>query len=379
MGVTDTTSQTATHARTNRPNHPNTHAIQRYKAPWWLPNSHLQTIWASKCTPRSIADAQIDGTYQRERWDTPDGDFIDIDFAQHNAQHAPNAPLLVLLHGLEGASDSTYAREFCYWAAHEGLRFAVPHFRGCSGEINRAPRAYHCGDHEEVDWILRRLRADTRFAHAPIVVVGISLGGNMLLRWAQEQGATAAHVVQAIAAVCSPIDLLACGKHIDSGINRHLYVRMFLQSMIPRAMARLELHPGLFDADALRASKTLYDFDNIFTAPLHGFKDTEDYWTRASSRWRLAEIQIPTLVLHANNDPFVPVHTLPETGWANDQVYVARTKGGGHVGFPSGAFPAHLLSLPRMVGEYFFSVSDLSSTAFSTNAGATPLRTCCGV
>lgn len=252
--------------------YPSMQTIQHYQAPWWLPSGHVQTIWASKCTPRSIADVQIGGTYQRERWTAPDGDFIDIDFAEHNQQQPDGAPLLVLLHGLEGASDSTYAREFCYWAAHEGVRFAVPHFRGCSGEINRAPRAYHSGDHAEVNWILRRLRADARFANAPMVVVGISLGGNMLLRWAQEQGADAAQVVQAIASVCSPIDLLACGKHIDSGLNRHLYVRMFLQSMIPRALARLELHPGLFDGDVLRKVNTLYDFDNIFTAPLHGLR-----------------------------------------------------------------------------------------------------------
>lgn len=323
-----------------------------YRAPWWLYGGHWQTIWAAKCTPRSIADAQIQHSYQRERWQTPDNDFIDVDFALHNRQLPDNAPLLVMLHGLEGASDSTYARELCYWAAHNGLRFAVPHFRGCSGTVNHAPRAYHSGDHEEVDWILRRLRNNTRFAGTNIAVVGISLGGNMLLRWAQEQGSTAAAVVQAIAAVCSPLDLLACGPHIDSGINRLLYVRMFLRSMIPRALERLALHPNLFDGDALRKATTLYAFDSIFTAPLHGFRNTEDYWSRASSRWRLAEIQLPTLILNTSNDPFVPTHTLPPLGWINSSVLAIRTQGGGHVGFPSGPFPAHLQALPNILSPY---------------------------
>lgn len=323
-----------------------------YRVPWWLPGGHLQTIWAAKCTPRSIADAQIQDSYRRERWRTPDGDFIDVDFALHNRQLPENAPLLVLLHGLEGASDSTYAREFCYWAAHQGVRFAVPHFRGCSGEVNRAPRAYHSGDHEEVDWILRRLRHDGRFAHARTGVVGISLGGNMLLRWAQEQGHAAAAVVQVVTAVCSPLDLLACGPHIDSGINRLLYVRMFLRSMVPRALERLAIHPGLFDGDALRRAGTLHAFDGIFTAPLHGFRNTEDYWERASSRWRLGDIRLPALILNAGNDPFVPVHTLPAPGWINDCVLAVRTRAGGHVGFPGGTFPGHLQTLPELAGRY---------------------------
>lgn len=328
----------------------------RYRAPWWLPGGHLQTVWAARCTPRSIADAQIRYAYRRERWDTPDGDFIDVDFAQHNGQLPESAPLLVLLHGLEGASDSTYAREFCYWAAHRGVRFAVPHFRGCSGEVNRAPRAYHSGDYEEVDWILRRLRNEARFAQAHLAVVGISLGGNVLLRWAQEQGHAAATVVQAVAAVCSPIDLLACGSHIDKLLNRWLYVRMFLRSMIPRALERLALHPGLFDGEALRKARTLYAFDDIFTAPLHGFQSVEDYRQRASSRWRLGDIRLPALILNAGNDPFVPIHTLPAPGWINDNVLAVRAREGGHTGFPGGVFPGHLQRLPRMVGSYLLGV-----------------------
>jgi predicted alpha/beta-fold hydrolase len=196
------------------------HAAALPRAPHWLPGGNLQTIWPVLCSRRP-ADAR----WRRERWDTPDGDFIDVDFVDAADAHAP---LLVLLHGLEGSSQSHYARSFAHWAEANGWRFAVPHWRGCSGELNLAPRAYHSGDYEEVDWLLTRLRGTCA---APLHVVGVSLGGNALLRWAAESGELAATRVRALASVSAPLDLAAGGAALGRGFNRLVYGRMFLQTM----------------------------------------------------------------------------------------------------------------------------------------------------
>ncbi len=215
----------------------------------------------------------------------------------------------MLFHGLEGSSHSHYARAFAHWARPHGWRFAVPHFRGCSGELNRAPRAYHSGDHEEIDWLLARLRAQ---AAVPLHAVGVSLGGNALLRWAEEAGDARGHGACARwPRSASPLDLAAGGHAIGRGFNRLVYTRMFLRTMKPKALAKLAQHPGLFDRDRLLAARTLYEFDNVFTAPLHGFRDTDDYWARASAKPHLARIRMPALVLNARNDPFVPASSLP--------------------------------------------------------------------
>jgi predicted alpha/beta-fold hydrolase len=314
---------------------PHAGAPATLRAPLWLPGGNLQTIWPVLCShpPPSVP-------WRRERWDTPDGDFVDVDFVDAAAA----APLLVLLHGLEGSSQSHYARAFAHWAHAHGWRFAVPHWRGCSGEINRAPRAYHSGDYEEVHWLLTRLRAT---AAAPLRVVGVSLGGNALLRWAGESGQGAAAQVHALASVSAPLDLAAGGQAIGRGFNRLVYTRLFLQTMKPKALAKLVQHPGLFPRERLLAARTLYEFDNVFTAPLHGFKDTDDYWARASAKPHLARIRVPTLALNARNDPFVPAASLPRDGGTH--VTLWQPAHGGHAGFPGGAFPGHLMSLPDAV------------------------------
>lgn len=312
----------------------------RYRAPRWLPGGQLQTIWPALFARRYRGPAPV---YARERWPTPDGDFVDVDF---QTTTAPDAPMLVLFHGLEGSSRSHYAEAFAHAAREAGWAFAVPHFRGCSGELNLGPRAYHSGDHEEVGWLLGRLRERTS---APLCAVGVSLGGNALLRWAEEAGAGAAATARAVAAVCSPIDLAAGGHAIGRGVNRHLYTRMFLRSMKPKALRKLEQHPGLFDRAKLLAARDLYAFDNVFTAPLHGFRDTEDYWKRASAKPRLADIRIPALVVNARNDPFVPAASLPGPHEVGRHVTLWQPAHGGHVGFPAGRWPGHVLALPDVV------------------------------
>jgi uncharacterized protein len=186
----------------------------------------------------------------------------------------------------------------------------------------------------------------------------VSLGGNALLRWAQEAGAQAAHTASAVASVSAPVDLAASGQAMGRGFNRQVYTRMFLRSMKPKALKKLAQHPGLFKADTLRAARTLYDFDNVFTAPLHGFKDTNDYWHRASAKPHLQRIQVPALVVNALNDPFVPAHSLPAGKVTQRQghavsltpfVTLWQPPHGGHVGFATGTWPGHINALPSAV------------------------------
>jgi len=323
-----------------------------YRAPWWLPGGNAQTIWAAVASQRHFGAAP---RWRRERWATPDGDFIDVDLAQHPC--TPEAPLLVLFHGLEGSSASQYAVAFADFAATKGMAFAVPHFRGCSGELNHAPRAYHSGDFAEVDWILERFARENPLR--PLLAVGVSLGGNALMRWAGEMGDTAARRVRAVAAVCSPLDLAAGGHAIGRGFNRLVYTRMFLRSMVPKALKKLEQHPGLFDRASLVAARDLYEFDNLFTAPLHGFQGTDDYWSRASAKPVLHRIRVPALALNARNDPFVPANSLPTAREAGTHVTLWQPTQGGHVGFPVShgplGLPGHVRAMPEAVGNWLLS------------------------
>ncbi|GAB3457308.1 alpha/beta fold hydrolase [Massilia terrae] len=307
-----------------------------YRAPRWLPNGHLQTIVPATFTPKPKV------AFRRERWDTPDGDFIDVDFVDG----APGQPFVVLFHGLEGSSDSHYARSLMAAVAALGWSGAVPHFRGCSGELNRAARFYHSGDAAELDWILRRLRAR---AGGKFFVAGVSLGGNALLRWLGESQHQA-EIVDIACAVSAPMDLARGGESLSSGFNM-LYTRMFLRSMKPKCLAKLEHFPGLFDRDALLSARNLYEFDNIVTAPLHGFRDTDDYWDRASAKHILNDITVPTLVLNARNDPFMPGIHLPQE--AASCVVLEYPETGGHVGFAVGAPPGRIDWLPRRLLHFF--------------------------
>ncbi len=314
--------------------------MQGYRAPRWLPGGHAQTIWPALFSPKPAMPA-----YRRERWDTPDGDFVDVDFVDAAGQ----APMLVMFHGLEGSSKSHYALGFAQAAAQRGWAFAVPHFRGCSGELNRGPRAYHSGDFEEVGWILARLRE----RHGrPLYATGVSLGGNALLRWAEESGASAAHTARAVAAISAPVDLAAAGRAIERGFNRFSYMRRFLASMKPKALIKVAQFPGLADAQRIRAARTLYQFDDVYTAPVHGFKGTDDYWARASAKPHLAAIRVPTLVVNATNDPFVPGSSLPGPQDVGRFVTLAQPAHGGHCGFPDGGFPGHVATMPQQVASW---------------------------
>lgn len=312
-----------------------------YRAPGWLPGGHLQTI-----VPALLSHApQVQ--YRRERWNTPDGDFIDLDWVDA----APGAPLVVLFHGLEGSSQSHYAKALMARAQTLGWNGCVPHFRGCSGEPNRAPRAYHAGDSTEVNWIVGQLRQ--RHPDSPLFLAGVSLGGNQLLKWLGEQGQAARQQVTAAAGVSAPLDLVACGRVLDNGINRHVYTRSFLKTLKPKALDKLRDYPQLADVKLIAAARSFKEFDRFFTAPVHGFIDHQDYWHRASSKPLLKSIAVPTLVLNARNDPFMPESALPAHDDVAPCVELHFPHHGGHVGFAEGSFPGRLDWLPNRLTSFF--------------------------
>lgn len=319
--------------------------MKPYRAPAWLPGGHAQTIYPLLIKP-------VARPYRRERWETPDKDFIDLDWNDATGPVPTNdqTPLVVLFHGLEGSSNSHYARALMNALAAVGWSGAVVHFRGCSGEPNRLPRAYHSGDSEEIDWILRRFRH--QYPNRALYAAGVSLGGNALLKWLGERESSAASVIDAAAAISAPLDLTACGHHLGRGFNR-VYAEHFLRSLKPASVAKLKRFPGLFDQRRLDLARSLYEFDDVVTAPLHGFAGVDDYWRRASSKPWLPAIRVPTLVLNALNDPFLPSHALPRMNQVSSAVKLENPREGGHVGFVTGSIPGKLDWLPQRLLHFF--------------------------
>jgi predicted alpha/beta-fold hydrolase len=313
-----------------------------YAPPRFLRNAHLQTLYAA-CLARCPQVA-----WRRERWATPDGDFIDLDWLA-GAQGTPRAcalspaPLIVLFHGLEGSSRSHYARTLMHAIDARGWHGVVVHFRGCSGEANRLPRAYHSGDSTEIDWVLRRLRVQRP---GPLAAVAVSLGGNALLKWLGERGPDAVGILDAACAVSAPVDLAAAGAALERGFNR-LYTWNFLRTLKRKGRQKLRTFPGLIDRTAMRSARTLRAFDDHVTAPLHGFVDASDYWRRCSSKPWLEHIVVPTLVLNARDDPFLPARALPQPSGVSPAVTLEQPQHGGHGAFVSGPFPGSLGWMPE--------------------------------
>jgi predicted alpha/beta-fold hydrolase len=300
----------------------------------------LQTLW-----PALHGGPRAD--WRRERWDTPDSDFIDVDFAGDPEA----ARTLVLFHGLEGSSASHYARALARESLQQGWRLVLPHFRGCSGSPNRLPRAYHSGDSAEIDWVLKRVHASLSGGRA-LHAVGVSLGGNALLKWLGERESDALRVLRSAVAVSAPFDLAAAGAVLDRGVNQWLYTRHFLVTMKRKALAKLGDFPGLYDAARVRQARTLRAFDDIVTAPLHGFRDTDDYWARASSAAWLPGIRVPTLMLNARNDPFFPAVSLDRVTQPPPDLLLEFPHAGGHAGFPDAPFPGGPAWLPRRIFNF---------------------------
>lgn len=309
-----------------------------YRAPWWLPGRHLQTVYpvlALRPSPPS---------YRREVWDTPDGDFIELDWMDA----PPDRPLVVLFHGLEGNSRSPYAAAMMKRLRRIGWAGVVPHFRGCGGAPNRLARAYHSGDAAEIGWILARMSSLGR----PVMAAGVSLGGNALLKWLGTGGALCGTHVRAAAAVSAPLDLTAAGAALRRGFNR-IYTREFLRTLVPKTLHKAARWPDRFDAERIAGARDFDTFDDAYTAPAHGFRGVSDYWLRASSKPDLPGIRVPTLVLNARNDPFLPARHLPGQDDVSSFVTLEQPRDGGHVGFVSGPFPGQLGWLPDRLIAFF--------------------------
>jgi len=314
--------------------------VTPYRAPRWLPGGHAQTIYGALFTRCPKVE------YRRTQWDTPDGDFIELDWVDGPAQ----APLSVLFHGLEGSSRSHYALSLMDAVRARGWRGVVAHFRGCGGQPNRLARAYHSGDFPEVDWILER-SAEAAGA-APHFAAGVSLGGNALLKWLASEGAAAGRLLRAAGAVSAPVDLAVAGHGLGRGFNR-VYTWHFLRSLKPKSLEKLSRYPGLYDGRKVAHARDLYQFDGLVTAPLHGFESADDYWSRASSKPDLRHIALPTLLIHARNDPFLPGANLPRHDEVSPQVTLEYFDTGGHAAFVTGPFPGRLEWLPKRLLAFF--------------------------
>lgn len=348
-------------------------------APWWLPGGNAQTLYGALAAHHHVI------SFVRERVDTPDGDFLDFDwsgpglFSDRRASGElvkPDPQLqgtgarrwitpedwgslpagndthaLILFHGLEGSSRSHYAQSIAQYFRARGWVVVIGHFRGCSGFPNRMARAYYSGDTTEVDFMLGTVR--DRLPDARWHACGVSLGGNALLKYLGDH-AGRAQWLSAAAGISVPMDLVACGNNLsDTFTGRHIYTRYFLRSMKPKMHDKAARFPGNIDVYRLNHSRTLREFDNLYTAPMHGYKNALDYWTRASSKPALTSISVPTLVLNARNDPFVPEACLPGSADASSQVLLHQPAEGGHAGFVTGRFPGHLGWLPARLGRFF--------------------------
>lgn len=313
-----------------------------YQAPRWLPGAHLQTVVPARLFPRPKI------VYRRELIDMPDGDFMVFDWAQPEPPD-PAAPVLVHFHGLEGDSGSHYAQALMRFAADRGWRGVVAHFRGCGGLPNRLPRAYFAGDTADNLWALRT--AGAKFPRASLYAMGVSLGANQLAKCLGDLGSDAGFLTAA-AAVGAPLDLTASSIEMDRGVNR-LYVRMFIETLREKLLEKARRFPGLVDAESARRCRTFYEFDSIYTARMHGFRNAPDYWARCSAKPVLGDVRAPLLLLNAKNDPFMPKEALPGEKDVSPDVWLEQPEEGGHIGFPRGNPPGDLMYLPERVFSFF--------------------------
>ena len=347
------------------------------QAPWWLPDRQSQTLYGALFAPTRRP------WFVRERIDTPDGDFLDFDWAIQGLAAEPpgeiriddptlvsggatrwmtqsdqahrarlgTAPALILFHGLEGSSRSRYALSIAQHFRARGWIVVIAHFRGCSGTPNRLARAYYSGESEEVRFMLDAVRS--RLPAARWHAVGVSLGGNALLKFLGEHPASATWLAGA-AGISVPLDLVAAGLHLcNDPFNRHVYSRYFLKTLKPKVIEKATRFPGAIDGFRVARAQDLRDFDDAYTAPMHGFRDALDYWTHCASKPWLAHIATPTLVLNARNDPFMPEPALPGPGQASSKVLLHQPAEGGHAGFVTGPFPGHLGWLPSRLERFF--------------------------
>jgi len=314
---------------------------QRYgfRPAWWVPGAHAQTLWGKFFRPSPRLDTIV------ENWDTPDGDVLQL---RRLVASRAQAPRLLLLHGLEGTARSHYVGGFFAEAHRRGWACDLLLFRGCGSAPNQAPRFYHSGETTDLDFVVSRLVRENPMQ--PLLLAGVSLGGNVLLKWLGERGAELPPTVRGAAAISVPYDLEQGARFIGTGVRR-IYDRHFLRTLKAKALAKLDRHPSLFDADALHRAGSVFDFDEAVTAPVHGFADAHDYYSRSSALGWLDRIRLPTLLLSAMDDPFLPRGVLDQVrarAQGTDCLSVEFPAHGGHVGFVGGRWPWR----PRYYAEW---------------------------
>jgi hypothetical protein len=294
----------------------------------WLPGAHAQTVAGRFLRERTGV------RYLRERMATPDGDFVHLDWAAvEDLRLPPSAPLVLLVHGLEGSANSSYMLESCRALAEHGIRAVAMNFRSCSGVPNVLPRFYHAGDTADLETVLRHLAR--REPGVPIGAMGFSLGANVLLKYLGEQGESSA--VRAAVGVSVPFDLMAGARYMDSTFMGRRYVGVLLKSLRAKYTARADEIGPSCDRPRALSSRSFIDFDDAVTARIHGFRDVADYYGRSSSAQFLPSIRVPTLLIHAADDPFVPPAAIPRDAVAaNPHLAAIITERGGHVGFIQG-------------------------------------------
>jgi predicted alpha/beta-fold hydrolase len=304
-----------------------------YTPAWWVPGAHLRTLWGKFVRRPSPPRTQV------ERWRSPDGDELEL----HRTGAAIAAPghgaRLLVLHGLEGTIRSHYLQGILGEAARRGWSADAMIFRTCNGEMTSARRLYHSGETTDLDFVVEGLVRE--HPGQPLALIGFSLGGNVLLKWLGERGERLPREVKAAAAVSVPFDLERGSRYIERGFSR-VYTRHFLRTLRAKARIKLDHVPGLFDASALERARTLFDFDDAVTAPVHGFESATDYYARSSSLGFLSQIHRPTLLLSAFDDPFLPPEVLRDVAGVaskNPYITVEFHERGGHVGFISGRVP----------------------------------------
>jgi predicted alpha/beta-fold hydrolase len=292
-----------------------------------MANGHLQTILPSLLR-------RVPGVaYVRERIDTPDDDFIDLDWSRRGSRH-----LALLCHGLEGSSQAAYMRGMARALNRAGWDVVAYNYRGCSGQINRRLRAYHSGATDDLAWVHRRITSGR--AYQSLGFVGFSLGGNLVLKYLGEKGPSLDPTRHWAAAISVPCDLEASARRLANGANR-IYNWRFLRTLVPKTRRKARRYPGAIDTAKLRSVRSLEAFDDLYTAPVHGFRDARDYWHRCSSLAYLDAIRVPALLINARNDPFLGDSCFPyEAARRNAMLFLETPLSGGHVGFITAA-PRH--------------------------------------
>ncbi len=300
-----------------------------FRSAWWLTNPHLQTLWG-----KFLRRAPVQAT-SLERLDTPDGDFLDL----HHLEGPDGAPVLLLLHGLEGGIHSHYIQGLLGQAKSRGWKATVLIFRSCGPEMNVTRRSYHSGETTDLDLVVGHL--SKRYPSSPLILAGDSLGGNVLLKYLGEQGAEVSSRIRGAVAISVPFDLGKASRHIGKGFAR-IYQRHFLRSLRWKALQKLGQYPDLVPREKLGSALTLFDFDDVFTAPVHGFDGADDYYGRSSSLHWLDRVSVDTLLLSAVDDPFLPAQVLGDVqrnAATNPCIEIEFTPRGGHVGFVGGTTP----------------------------------------